>query len=42
MNREVSMNEQQADRILELMEQVARRLDDVADKLDTIASNTGD
>ncbi len=36
------MTEEQADRLLELVAEIARRLDDVAYKLDTIASNTGD
>ena len=36
------MSEERARRLIELVEEIARRLDDVAYKLDTIASNTGD
>jgi len=36
------MTEEQADRIIELLERMSSRLDEVAYKLDTIASNTGD
>jgi hypothetical protein len=36
------MTEEQADRMIELMEQMARRLDDIVIKLDTIAANTAD
>lgn len=35
------MTDQQADRLIELVERLADRLDDIAYKLDTIASNTG-
>ena len=36
------MTEEQADRIIELVERMASRLDDITYKLDTIASNTAD
>ena len=39
---EVSMTEEQADRIIELIERMADRLDEFASKLDTIASSTSD
>jgi hypothetical protein len=39
---EVTMNDEQADRLIELVERMADKLDDIAVKLDTIASNTGD
>jgi hypothetical protein len=35
------MTDEQADRLIELVQRLADRLDDVAYKLDTIASNTG-
>jgi hypothetical protein len=35
------VTDQQADRLIELVERLADRLDDIAYKLDTIASNTG-
>ena len=36
------MNEEQADRLIQLVERMADQLDEVAQKLDTIAANTGD
>ncbi len=36
------MTEEQADRMIELIERIASRLDDISYKLDTIASNIGD
>ena len=38
----VPMTEEQADRMIELMERMADRLDEFASKLDAIASNTAD
>jgi len=35
------MTAEQADRLIQLIERMADRLDEVAYKLDTIASNTG-
>jgi hypothetical protein len=36
------MTEEQADRMIELMERMADRLDESASKLDVIAGNTAD
>jgi hypothetical protein len=36
------MTEEQADRLIELVERLADRLDELSYKLDTIAANTGD
>lgn len=36
------MTDEQADRLLELVERMASRLDEVVYRLDTIASNTAD
>lgn len=36
------MTEEQADRLIELVERLADRLDELGYKLDTIAANTGD
>jgi hypothetical protein len=38
----VRVTDEQADRLIQLIERMADRLDEVANKLDTIASNTGD
>jgi hypothetical protein len=36
------MTEEQADQLIQLVERIADRLDELGYKLDTIAANTGD
>lgn len=36
------MSEEQADRLIQLVERLADKLDEIGYKLDTIAANTGD